>query len=206
MTREDVPVFDRAFRRLVRVYHVDLGPDDLAELARTYFLVLEDGTIEEVLQAAKQCLGTCRRFPKPATWLQTLMQARPAPDPPSGEPTRSDVRTMSAEETAVFLEAERLHYEDAPCYCLHCQAAGVTALPIRFVPTVNRDGDEERAYCPLKRQVVIAGHWAHGAELQRWHAARDHCFKLAPTHVLAELRLKMAKVDFSKPIEKKETA
>jgi hypothetical protein len=86
---------------------------------------------------------------------------------------------MRADEAAAYVRAERLRYEDDPCGCLACQAAGVTDRPLRYVPQFTHDDREERAWCPLHQKLVVVGHWAHGDELARWYAARDRFFTRA---------------------------
>ncbi len=188
MDRADYDVFERAFQRLVATYRLKLNPDAIAQLARTYFAVLEEGTIDEVLQAAKQCLGTCRRFPKPATWWQTLMQARPAPDPPRATPVG---RTLSAEEARDYLWASAPGFETDPCLCAACQDAGVSFRPLRYVPTETASGELETAWCVALGKLVTVGHYAHGAELARWYAARDAFFAQSKQHGLARIRTRM---------------
>lgn len=133
--------------------------------------------------------------------LAALKKSGAAPDSP-----RAGVRTMSAEEAAAYLRAEQLAYQDAPCACPRCQAAQVTNRSRRFVPNVLPTGDEDRAWCPPKRQVVAAGHWLHGVELQAWYTARAQFCTLTPPARLREIPLRMAKADLPESAAKKETA
>jgi hypothetical protein len=107
--------------------------------------------------------------------LATLKNPRAVDEAPG-----AGVRMITAEEAAAARRAARLRYQDAPCQCGACQAAGVTERPRRFVPTLTRDGDEERVRDPQTLRLVVAGHWAHGAELARWYAAREACLRHAP--------------------------
>jgi hypothetical protein len=172
MTEADFGTFERAFRRLAGAFRLKLKPGELEDLTRSYFKVLDVASIEEVLAAGKVCVSRCRKFPMPVEWLEAMASASPTTSAP-------DVRVMSVDETQAYLRAERLHYEDEPCGCLTCQAAGVTHLPLRFVPDVTDDGRDERAMCEPKKSVVTAGHWAHGDELARWYVARDAFYATA---------------------------
>jgi hypothetical protein len=93
---------------------------------------------------------------------------------------KDTARTLDAGEAVAYRRAVQRRYQDAPCGCGLCQAASVTDRPLRFVPTLTRDGDEVKVWCPPIPRLVIAGHWAHGVELARWYAARDIFFRQAP--------------------------
>lgn len=171
MTDADYGTFERAFRRLSGAFRLKVKPEQMDELIRSYFKVLESASIEDVMAAGKVCISRCRRFPLPVEWLEAL------PAGPVGKAEAADVRVMSVDESTAYVRAERLRYGDVPCECLACQAAGVDTKPLRFVPDVL-DGHDERAMCPAKNAIVTVGHWAHGDELARWYAMRDAFYAL----------------------------
>ena len=149
-----------------------------------------DATLKAFKRAAGRANLSAAAIATVSDSLAALKKSGAAPDSP-----RAGVRTMSAEEAAAYLRAEQLAYQDAPCACPRCQAAQVTNRSRRFVPNVLPTGDEDRAWCPPKRQVVAAGHWLHGAPLQAWYTARATFMKLTPTPAFAEIQLRMAKAD-----------
>jgi hypothetical protein len=85
---------------------------------------------------------------------------------------------MHADEADDLARATAWCFEDAPCGCVQCYAAGVTDRPLRFVPTELGPDEYERAFNLRTGKVEIVGHWAHGDELHRWYAARDVFFAL----------------------------
>jgi hypothetical protein len=174
MTEADYGTFESAFRRFSSAFRVKVKPTEMDELTRLYFKLLTAAPIDAVLQAGRRLLETSRTFPKPAEWLAAVSALSPA------AAAGADVRVMSDEEAREYTRAEGLRYQDEPCFCLLCQSAGVTHRFLRFVPDVGTDGSLERAWHPGKRQLVIAGHWAHGDELRRWYDARDHFQALVP--------------------------
>jgi len=181
MTETDFGTFERAFGRVSGAFRLKLKPSELEDLTRTYFRVLEAYSLDEVLQAGKQCLTKYRTFPKPADWLSEL-----AADT-RGTPGAAECRHMGSAELEEHERAERVRYADHPCLCSECCRAGVDDRPIRFVPTLFGDV-EERAFNPRRKVVQIVGHWAHGEELARWYAARDRFFALAPAGVVRLFR------------------
>lgn len=170
MDDTDRPAFVTAFKRLVQTFRLKMRPAAIDDLAATYFHTLGSYPLPDVIAAGNQCLRVHRRFPKVADWLDLLTRSDVGAPP--------DIRMMSATEGSEYMRAERLRYEDDPCSCLQCQAAAVDR-PLRFVPDVADDDRDEKAFCPPKNRIVVAGHWAHGDELVRWYAARDRFFGLA---------------------------
>jgi hypothetical protein len=170
MTEADFGTFDRAFRRVVGAFRLKVKPGEVEELTRTYFRIL-DAPLDDVLAAGKTCLATSRKFPKPAEWLAALPAAPVA--------ARADLRVMGTPERLEYARAEGLRYEDVPCGCLLCQEADVTDRPLRFVPDEVL-GVFDKAIDTARNRTVVTGHWAHGAELVRWYAARDLFFASAP--------------------------
>jgi hypothetical protein len=181
MEPEDFEPFAAAFRRLALAFNLRLGQAARLELTQTYFRVLDEYPLAEVLMAGRSLLQTHTTMPKVAEWLARLHGPASAPSPaaPVSPPQGPDVRTMSVEEVETHARAVRLGYEDTPCICSACEAAGVSDRPRRFVPTLWPDDSEQRAYNPRSAKVETLGHWAHGDELRRWYEARQRCFDAA---------------------------
>jgi hypothetical protein len=169
MTDDEYDTFARAFRRCSGVYRLKLKPTELDELTRTFAKLLTGYALDDVLAVMRAWMTTEKNFPRPADWLDAL-RARSS----SGAP-RPTPRVMDAIEAAIYVRAERLAYEDAPCTCDACVAARVTHCHVRFVPNVTADGLDDHATLPTGDRVVCAGHWAHGDALARWYAARAAC-------------------------------
>lgn len=181
MDATDRPTFDEAFRRMTRAFRVRLKAAELEELSSTYYKLLEAVPLDAVIVAGKVCLTKFKRFPRAAEWLEALPAG-------TGPTIAADLRTMGHDEAREYIRAEGLRYQDQPCGCLTCQAAGVTALPLRFVPEFTVDGRDERAYHPLKQKAVTSGRWIHGDDLRRWWLAREACFASAPRAFIRLLR------------------
>jgi hypothetical protein len=167
MTEPDYGTFDRAFRRVCGAFRLRANPVELEELSRTYFRVLADAPLEDVLAAGKTCLRTQTRFPKPAEWAAAL--------PAAPVVAAADLRVMATPEREDYTRAEALRYQDEPCACWACQDAAVTDRPLRFVPD-DVNGVLDRAIDTGRNRVVVTGHWTHGDELARWYVARDAFF------------------------------
>lgn len=166
MTDFDFTTFEKTFERVLIVFRLKLKPSEREQLTRTYFKILDQHAIEDVVAAGKRCVEKHRTFPKAADWLAELAHVTAAVCPP-------DRRQMGIGEADELARAEAMRFDDGPCYCDECVAAGVDGMPRRFVP-LTVDGDElERAFNPRRARVEVVGHWAHGAELARWYAARD---------------------------------
>jgi hypothetical protein len=173
MTEPEFGTFDRAFRRVLGAFRLKVKPDAVDELSRTYFRILADAPLEDVLAAGKTCLATGTRFPKVAEWVAAL------PAPPVV--VTADLRVMATPEREAYVRAEALRYQDEPCACWDCQDAGMTERPVRFVPD-EVNGVLDKAIDTVRNRIVITGHWAHGDELARWYVARDAFFAcLTPT-------------------------
>jgi hypothetical protein len=172
MTEPDRGTFDRAFRRVCGAFRLKVTGAERDELSRTYFRVLDFAPLEDVLAAGKTCIKTRERFPKVAEWIAAL------PAPPVAT-VAADLRVMATPERDDYGRAELLRYQDDPCACWDCQDAGVTHRPLRFVPDEIL-GVLDKAFDTARNRIVVTGHWAHGAELVRWYAARDRFFASAP--------------------------
>src|SRR5262245_28161430 len=116
MTDADYGAFETAFKRLSGAFRLHMKRDDQAQLTRTYFLMLKDHPLRQVLDTGKQLLSTSTRMPLPAQWLSALTPGPTAP---------ADVRQMTLTE-AHELEHARTHgYRGDLCACPQCVAADV---------------------------------------------------------------------------------
>jgi len=165
MTDFDFATFEKAFGRLTVAFRLKLKAPERDDLARTYFKSLDAHPIDAVIAAGKRCVEQCRVFPKVADWLHELGTA----DLPACPP---DQRYMAVDEADALEYAAAVRYEADPCGCEACVAAGVDHRPLRFVPSTIENLGFERAFNPRRNKVEVVGHWAHGAELARWYAAR----------------------------------
>lgn len=172
MTDFDYEPFGAAFGRVMSAFRVKLHATEREELTRTYFTILAEHAIEDVIAAGKRCLKKHRTFPKPADWLGELAATTMPTCPP-------DRRVMRVEEADELARAAALNWEDQPCLCHECVRASVDDRPLRFVPTEVGEDELERAFNGRRGVVEIVGHWAHGEELARWYAAREAFYGLA---------------------------
>jgi hypothetical protein len=172
----DIGTFATAFSRVVGAFRVHLKADEMDTLMRTYFKILEAYSISDVLLAAKACITKSRTFPKPADWLAECAALVHTKAP-------KDLRWMSVTEMDALAHAAATAYQQDPCFCPACHFAGVDDRPQRFIPTPDGRGGHETAFNSRLNRVEPIGHWAHGDELARWYAARDHFFGLFKTAV-----------------------
>jgi hypothetical protein len=172
VTDDDRTVFDVTMRELVVAFRVRLSVSALKELSAVYFTALAATPLSDVVAAAQVCRDSLKKFPSIVDWLDAV-KTSPTPR------LAADVRWMHADEADALAQATARRYEDVPCGCVLCEAAGVTDRPLRFVPTERGEDDHERAFNPRTNRVEIVGHWAHGEELARWYLARDTFFGLA---------------------------
>jgi hypothetical protein len=163
MIEQDFEKFQRAFVRLAGLFRLRLHGDALDELTRSYFKILQEFTLADVFEGAKRVVEKQRAFPKPIDWLRAI----PKPPPP-----QSSELVMTDDQAEEWQRAERLRYDDAPCGCSSCVAAGVSDKPVRFVPEFTADGRERRLRNLRLDRVVTAGHWAHGTELAGYYRAK----------------------------------
>lgn len=166
----DFGSFESAFKRLSGALQKRWKPDEWRDVVKIYFEALQHADLSDVL-AAVTTLQARNRWPKTGDWIAAL---------PRREPTPAGERVMRTAEVDVYMDALRRHYHGEPCSCLLCIEAGVTHLPLRFVPDFTPEDIEERAFCPALNRVVVVGHWAHGQELRRWHAAKQAFADSAP--------------------------
>jgi hypothetical protein len=154
--------FTRLMKRLAVIFRLRAEEGDFAALAGSYFRALQRFELRDLERGADAWIQTQQRFPKPAEWRGAI-------------PARTvEVPFLSDDQAREQLRAEGLGYEDAPCRCPDCLAAGVNEKPLRFVPEERQGKIGER--------IVTVGHWAHGFELFRWYDARanfyNHCVEL----------------------------
>ena len=160
MRDNDDLAFAAIFAKLRTIFPLRGDHGEIQQIVASYFRVLMKFPLRAVEAGADKCLETCQHFPKPMEWLKNIPRQQSASYPPLVEPEASEQRRAIA-----------LHYEDEPCTCHLCNAAGVTHRLLRFVPDEDRDGNDLRML--LDGKVVVCGHWVHGEELKRWYAARD---------------------------------
>jgi hypothetical protein len=164
MTPDDRESFGAIVQRLALAF----GRKVPEARQQIYFEALQPYPLRSVLEAAGRLRDNGTTFPTIAAWRALL-----GPVPAA---RTSDVRWMSADEASAYLAAERQGYEDASCFCDACRHAEITHRPLRFVPEFDVDDREVRVFCGPLNKAVVAGHWAHGAELARWYAAREGFF------------------------------
>lgn len=163
MIDTDSAAFEAALRRLSGSLQKRWKPDEWRNVVGIYFDALKHADLSDVL-AAVPTLQARSRWPKVGDWLAVLPVRAPMP---------VGSRVMRGPEVDEYMRARREHYHDVPCSCILCQSAGVTHLPLRFVPDFTPDDVEEQAFCPPFNRMVTPGHWAHGEELRRWYAAKQ---------------------------------
>jgi len=154
----DAARFHEAFRRLVAILPRDRPRDkDLQLVEGSYFRLLRSYMIEDVIEAGATLASTCTRFPPAAEWLNVMRDKKPA--------NQAHCRVMTEAEALVYRNRATRR---VPCSCPACIAAGVSHLPIEFVPIVV-DGREERANDPATGNSVPILEEIHGERLRRWY-------------------------------------
>lgn len=157
----DLPAFQRVVAQLAGVCAKAPGADATPAL----FRLLQRYDFVDVARAADVWAQGHKFFPTAADWIASVRTV------PKGEP----LLQMSSDEAAENIHAERLHCVSDPCCCRECTEAGVTDLPIRFVPNEDRFGEYEKRV--IESREVLRGHWAHGRELARWYQAKTACYQ-----------------------------
>lgn len=154
------------FKDLVRVFPFRGTEKDQQHAGSAYFKALKRFPLDLVAAGAEKYIATNKHFPKPVEW-QAYIPAR-------RQTVADEVVEMTADEAREWHRADVLRYEDAPCICRVCTAAGIHTRPIRYVPERTADDVERKVLDPTTNKVVTAGHWAHGEELVRWYRAKEH--------------------------------
>lgn len=168
MTDHDALAFAATFQKLRGFFALRGDREEIQQISALYFKVLSRFPLPAVDAGADAWIEKGARFPKPAEWIKTIPRGATATLP-----------TMTADEATEHRRAVALHYEDEPCNCVECTAAGVTHRFLRYVPESDADDRDIRRL--LDSKPVTVGHWAHGEELQRWYAARDAYLSLKKT-------------------------
>jgi hypothetical protein len=168
MLDSDQLAFAATFLKLRTVFSLRGDKAELQQISGLYFKVLRRHPLAAVEAGAESWLQTGARFPKPGEWLKAI---------PRGQ--TGTLAEMNADEAREYHRAVALHYQDEPCRCLNCVAAGVTHRFLRYVP--ETDDNDRDVRMRLGEKVVTRGHWAHGEELARWYAARDEYLALKRT-------------------------
>lgn len=160
MTDHDLTAFAETFGTLRGVFALRGDADELRRVMGLYFKALRRFPLGAVIAGSSIWMERGQRFPKPADWIGAI-------------PRREKITLpeMSHDEAEEYLRAEGLHYEDEPCRCLLCKAAGVDHRFLRYVPDV--DDTDRDVRMKIGDRVVVRGHWAHGDQLQRWYIARE---------------------------------
>ena len=171
--------FEDAFKRLSGALNRKWTTTEFRATVQIYFDALKHADLADVLAAA-ETLQARNRWPKVGDWIAALPVKRIAGD---------GLRVMRSSEVDEYMDALRKHYHGEPCSCFLCQDAGVTDLPIRFVPEFTPEDVEDRAFCPVLNRAVVTGHWAHGHELRRWYAAKQAFADSVPKGFTRVLRL-----------------
>lgn len=168
MTTDDLPVFLETFRAIAHVFPLRGTNDEIHQVESLYYRCMRRFPIDDIKIGAEKCLSACGKFPKPAEWIAKI---------PSGT-GQSESRQMTDRDAREYRHAEKLCFQDVPCSCELCHQAGVTHLPLRFVPDWDQRTDlPVKAFDASGRREVTDGHWAHGYELKRWHDARESFFQ-----------------------------
>jgi len=170
VTDSELFAFMATFRSLTRVFPLRGEEHEINDVGASYFKAFHRFPLGAIQAGADRWIEQGKRFPKPAEWIDAI--PRRTTEPP--------METLSADDAAIWLQAEQMRWEDAPCICRECVAADVTEKPLRFVPEFTANDTDRRV--KLGERVVTAGHWAHGQELARWYRARadfyNRCLEL----------------------------
>lgn len=168
--------FMATFRSLVRVFPLRGDEHEINDVGASYFKALRKFTLSQIQTGSDRCVQQLKRFPRPAEWIDLIPRRTDTPE----------IQGMSEPDAKEHRRAEGLRYRDQACSCRGCRDAEVSDKPIRFVPDLDRDGNERRVRDG--ERIVVAGHWAHGQELARWYQAKADFYNayyaaLAKTHM-----------------------
>lgn len=158
--------FADVVRGLRRVFPKRMEDHELRQMDVDYFKALRRFPLAQVQAGAEAWMQRGKYFPKPAEWIDSI---------PRRATVAVDIPAMSEAEASDYRRAEKLRYDDRPCVCPRCREVGVTDKPLRFVPEVNPDGTDRKVRDGDR--IVVAGHWAHGAELARWYQAKGDFYE-----------------------------
>lgn len=160
MTTADVAAFSDMFGELALMFRFYGSDEQRAAALGAYFQTLQTYPLERVRRGYEQLKVTATKWPVPAQWIAAM---------PRGDSAlpELDWRQVKASD-----EAERLFYEGPLCRCAACEQAGITHMPVRYVPCLNGDGDVIPMTHPNRSQPVLLGEWIHGPRLRQWYAAK----------------------------------
>lgn len=161
MIDQDYPAFVREYGRLsAALERFKQTPEEQAKKADVYFHVLKRSTLREVTAKADTWLARESKMPKPAEWAG-IVASGPVVDVPE----------LTAAESRDWLAAERDRWERPACACWACVDAGVSSLPLRFVPDLDSAGRD--CHVRIGGRILASGHWAHGRELAGYWLSRE---------------------------------
>lgn len=161
MQDSELFAFMETFGSVQRIFPLRGESHELRQVGASYFKALRRFPLRAVQDGAEVWINQGKRFPKPAEWVESIPK-RAAVSP---------LTALSDEAARAWLRAESLKWEDAPCSCQACVAAGISAKPLRFVPEVDARGMDAKAL--IGDRAVVTGRWIHGQELARWYVAKD---------------------------------
>ncbi len=174
MTEAEMFAFVAVFHDLRRVFPLRGDAHDLQQTALSYFTAMRRFPLSAVEAGAEVWLAHGTKFPKPAEWIASVPRKTTTPT----------VVAFTDAERLEYVRAESLAYEDAPCHCDACRAAGVDHRLARFVPDLDADNRDIRVRDGDR--LVTRGHWAHGYELAAYYRARDAFWSLCDSLGLRE--------------------
>lgn len=167
MTSADLSEFASVFTGLERLLVTRrLEPGEHDRMLSDYFRALRGYPLEAIRGGAEVVAQRAKHFPKPVEWIEAM---------PKLDRFR-DVPMMTSGEYREYRAADRSGWEMDPCGCQSCLSAGVSHLPLRYVPSEHSDGSRRLVKDETGR-VVNVGHWAHGHELRRYYDAMSAFFQ-----------------------------
>lgn len=166
MTDAEIFPFMSTLRDVARVFPIRGDETDVQQLGAAYFKALRRYPLALVQAGAERVIERNKHFPKPAEWLDAIPRATQT----------GTVELLTVVEADDWLAAERGRWQQAPCRCPECRAAGVSEQPQRFVPMLDANGQDERGL--IGERAITRGRWIHGEELARWYAAKAEFWAL----------------------------
>lgn len=161
MIEADAFAFLAEFHDLRRVFPLRGDAHELQQVGLAYFKAMRRFPLSAVSSGKDAWIAHGTKFPKPAEWIESIPRRTAV----------SSVPVLLDDERLAYARAETLGFEDEPCKCEACRAAGVDHRFLRFVPDLDDDDRDVKAQ--IGDRLVTRGHWAHGHELARWYRARD---------------------------------
>ena len=133
MTDYQMTEFRGVMVELQRTFRYKANEWEFGEMVRHYFDALRAYEVVEIRAAAVTYVRRGRTFPRLADLFKLLphRSLKPATMP-----------EMTDEESVAYQLAKEHGWEGSPCRCKECVAAGVSHLPLRYVPDVNPDGSD----------------------------------------------------------------